>query len=88
MLRGDAWLEASNFPRQLWDLTSDELEKLREEGRVQKQAMLGWVLWSDLTGCVCVWHNGVYTVKWLPRMKTGGAPLYVNMVNDLFLVRY
>jgi hypothetical protein len=41
MLRGDAWLEASNFPRQLWDLTSDELEKLREEGRVQKQAMLG-----------------------------------------------
>lgn len=40
-LRGDAWLEATNFPRQLWDLTSEELQLLRDEGRVQKQALLG-----------------------------------------------
>mmetsp|Transcript_57948 Transcript_57948/g.119656 ORF Transcript_57948/g.119656 Transcript_57948/m.119656 type:complete len:278 (-) Transcript_57948:107-940(-) len=40
-MRGDAWLEAKNFPRQLWDLTADEHQVLRDGGRVQKQAQLG-----------------------------------------------
>eukprot|EP00434_Breviolum_minutum_P025365 symbB.v1.2.022412.t1/scaffold1988.1/size93529/6 len=45
-LRGDAWLEATNFPRQLWDLTSEELQLLRDEGRVQKQARVGKKGWG------------------------------------------
>lgn len=44
--RGDAWLEATQFPRHLWSLTDSDLKDLRQGLRVQKQERMGKKGWG------------------------------------------